>query len=65
MNAHRLGTAPRIVLAQAIVHAVAGTFVHNAGCIWNDICDRRFDRHVGMVGIRSIETLMLTIFAYA
>ncbi|KAI0726358.1 UbiA prenyltransferase family-domain-containing protein [Fomitopsis betulina] len=46
MNAHRLGTAPRIVLAQAIVHAVAGTFVHNAGCIWNDICDRRFDRHV-------------------
>lgn len=60
MNAYRSGTAPRIVLAQALVHAVACTFGHNAGCIWNDICDRQFDRHVGTFDIRSSETLLLT-----
>ena len=47
MNAYRSGLSPRTVLVHAAVHAVACSFAHSAACIWNDICDRDFDRHVG------------------
>ncbi|EPS94877.1 hypothetical protein FOMPIDRAFT_1133512 [Fomitopsis schrenkii] len=61
MNAYRSGTAPRIVLAQALVHAVACTFGHNAGCIWNDICDRQFDRHVERTKSRPIAQGLVSV----
>lgn len=54
MNAYHVRLSPRTVLMHAIVHAVACTFAHSAACIWNDICDRDFDRHVGTLINKSL-----------
>ena len=52
MNAYRLNTPPHVVLVQAVVHMLVSTFAHSAGCIWDDICDRDIDRHVGSLRTR-------------
>ena len=32
---------------QLLWYLIGSTLRHNTACIWNDICDRDFDRHVG------------------
>ncbi|KAI0943380.1 hypothetical protein AcW1_002552 [Taiwanofungus camphoratus] len=41
---HRL--QPKQIAIQAVIYLVASTFRHVAACVWNDICDRDFDRQV-------------------
>ncbi|KAH9832526.1 UbiA prenyltransferase [Rhodofomes roseus] len=61
MSAYRLSLPPRTVAVHALVHAVACTFAHSAGCIWNDICDRDIDKHVERTKTRPIASGEITV----
>ena len=54
MTAYRTGLSLQTVGVDSLVFAVACTFSHSAGCIWNDICDREFDGRVGTYMITRI-----------
>ena len=47
LSARAVGLLPRSVVVQTLVYLLGSTLRHNAACIWNDICDRDFDRQVG------------------
>lgn len=47
MTAYRTGLSLQTAGVDSMVFAVACTFSHSAGCVWNDICDREFDARVG------------------
>ncbi|KAI0653389.1 UbiA prenyltransferase [Cubamyces menziesii] len=46
LSARAVGLPPRSVVVQTLVYLLGSTLRHNAACIWNDICDRDFDRQV-------------------
>lgn len=48
MSAYRLDLPPKTIAIQAVAYLLGNTVRHNVACIWNDICDRDFDRQVGM-----------------
>lgn len=47
LSARAVGLPAREVAIQTLIYAIGSTLRHNAACIWNDICDREFDRRVG------------------
>ncbi|KAI0653388.1 UbiA prenyltransferase [Cubamyces menziesii] len=46
LSARAVGLPAREVAIQTLIYAIGSTLRHNAACIWNDICDREFDRRV-------------------
>ncbi|KAI0331430.1 UbiA prenyltransferase [Cubamyces sp. BRFM 1775] len=46
LSARAVGLSAREVAIQTLAYAIGSTLRHNAACIWNDICDREFDRQV-------------------
>ncbi|KAH9930233.1 UbiA prenyltransferase family-domain-containing protein [Fomitopsis serialis] len=50
-----------MIAVHALVHAIACTFAHSAGCIWNDICDRNFDRQIERSKTRPIACGLISV----
>jgi 4-hydroxybenzoate polyprenyltransferase len=48
MAAYKLSLDPRTLSTHTLLFAVGSTLVHSAACVINDICDRNFDKQVGM-----------------
>ncbi|KAI0641952.1 UbiA prenyltransferase [Trametes meyenii] len=46
LSARMVKMAPQEVVVQTLLCLVGETLVHNAACIWNDMCDREYDRQV-------------------
>jgi 4-hydroxybenzoate polyprenyltransferase len=47
MSASRASLSQQQIIIQTAIYLIGCTLRHNAACIWNDICDRDFDRQVG------------------
>ncbi|CCM01329.1 uncharacterized protein FIBRA_03378 [Fibroporia radiculosa] len=61
MCGYALGLPPRQLAIQAFAYLVGCTIRHNAACIWNDICDREFDRQVERTKSRPIASGSITV----
>ncbi|KIP03842.1 hypothetical protein PHLGIDRAFT_76952 [Phlebiopsis gigantea 11061_1 CR5-6] len=48
LSAFRVGMTIEQALIQLGMYLLGCTLCHSAGCIWNDICDREFDRKVAV-----------------
>ncbi|OCH87452.1 UbiA prenyltransferase [Obba rivulosa] len=46
MAAYSVRLPPGQLISQALLYFVGSILGHSGGCIWNDICDRDFDRQV-------------------
>ncbi len=47
MSAYRNSTPPSTLLLSALLWFSGILIRHSAACVWNDICDVKFDRFVG------------------
>ncbi|KAH9931273.1 uncharacterized protein B0H18DRAFT_1083561 [Fomitopsis serialis] len=61
MSAYRLKTPLQQIIIQATVYLLACTIRHNAACIWNDICDRNYDRQVERTKTRPIAAAIISV----
>ncbi|KZT67322.1 UbiA prenyltransferase [Daedalea quercina L-15889] len=61
MSAYRLDLPPETLAIQAVAYLIGCTVRHNAACIWNDICDRDFDRQVERTKTRPIASGAISV----
>ncbi|OSX64505.1 hypothetical protein POSPLADRAFT_1065611 [Postia placenta MAD-698-R-SB12] len=61
MTAYAQSLPPKIIAVQGAVYLLGCTIRHNAACVWNDICDRDFDRQVERTKIRPIASGAISI----
>jgi hypothetical protein len=53
--------SPNQLLFQAFLWYIGAALGHSAACVWNDICDRDFDRLVGMAVLPILDLLLTAI----
>ncbi|KAH7922573.1 UbiA prenyltransferase [Leucogyrophana mollusca] len=69
-------TPPRSLILQTIKFGISSLLLHSGGCVWNDICDVRFDKQVERTKRRPLPSgrvttgqawvlLVLVVTAYA
>ncbi|CCM06623.1 uncharacterized protein FIBRA_08903 [Fibroporia radiculosa] len=61
MCAYSLNLPPKEVAVQTLAYLVGSTIRHNAGCIWNDICDMDVDGKVERTKSRPLPSGMISL----
>ena len=61
LSACRVGMPIEQVLTQIGMYLVGSTLRHSAACVWNDICDREFDRQVGEITRNCVAVYLLSL----
>ncbi|KAH9912834.1 UbiA prenyltransferase [Fomitopsis serialis] len=61
MGAFAGGISARQLAVQTFLFLVGSTLRHSAACIWNDICDREYDRQVERTKSRPIASGLVSI----